>query len=245
VSEQIRPAVLAGIDDDLLPDPLPGGSSGAPCEAPAGFPQIAAVAVTQILANATSHVVNLPAGIAPGQLLLLISGLDGVPTISATGWTALTGASNTVAVRGLWRIADGTEGSTVTVTSSASEKAEYWVARITGAHASAAPEHTAAATGSAVANVIKPAALTPTWGAANTLWLDVAVWDLSSSAGILSVSQPIRYIYLHEGSTAATDGAGLSIFQKWLNQATETLITEIEISASEQNSGMLVAVRPA
>lgn len=245
MSEQIRPPTLAGVEDQRLPDPVPGGSSGAPCQAPAGFPQIEAVATTQITANSTSHVVNLPAGIVAGQLLLLIAGLDGVPTISATGWTALTGASNTVAVRGLWRIADGSEGSTVTVTSSASEKAEYWVGRISGAHASAAPEHTAAATGTASANIIKPAALTPSWGAANTLWIDIGNWDLSAGASIVSVSQPIRYIYLHEGTTGATDGCGLMLCEKWLNQATETLITEIELQTGEQTSGMLVAVRPA
>lgn len=245
MSEQTRPPVLAGIDDQRLPDPLPGGSSGAPCEAPAGFPQVAAAVSTAITANGTSHVVNLPSGITAGQLLLIIAGLDGTPTISAGTWTALTGAANTVAVRALWKIADGSEGSTVTVTSSASEKAEYWACRITGAHASAAPEHTAAATGSAGANIILPAALTPSWGADDTLWVDVGAWDLSASAAIVAVSQPLRYIFLHHGSTAATDGVGLVIVEKWLNQATETLITELEISASEQNSGMLIGVRPA
>jgi hypothetical protein len=117
----------------------------------------------------TAHPIPLPTGIVAGELLLAVFPYDGGAGATwPAGWTEIADRANSshgLAVA--YRIANGTEGSTVTVTTAA-ELAVGFVYRITGWHGSAPPEIATAIGSSATPD---PPSLTPTWGSGNTLWL--------------------------------------------------------------------------
>ena len=147
-----------------------GLSGGAPI-APSGEPEVSA-SVTGGTGIVTSLDVGIPAG--SGGLLLIVlrltrgSGSAGVNTPS--GWTKATDGGTFIGeLAALWRIADGTEGSTVTVTL---DNAAFtaWVAyRISGAASIGTPVE-----GLVTAyNVHTPPELTPSWGSASVLWIAV------------------------------------------------------------------------
>lgn len=141
------------------------------------FPVDAARVGTNGSTAATNKVCNLPTGIASGHQLVLELRSAGADTHSTpTGWTALVlnnnaDASNDV-VSVFWRIADGTEGATVTVTATASLKFAAICWRITGA---GTPQISAAATGASATP--DPPSFTPTGGAQDYLWLWVGSWE--------------------------------------------------------------------
>ena len=80
-----------------------------------------------------------PAGVQPGDLLLIIAGVDstGEALQPLTGWTfAVHGgitAYNAVTFALLYRVADGTEGESITLTSAVSDDFWGWYIRVTGA----------------------------------------------------------------------------------------------------------------
>lgn len=133
------------------------------------FPQVDAVNGGNNTEDSTEHTVNLPANISAGNLLLVFFASDEVPTITfPEGWTQLFQEVNATCIKfGAWyRIADGEEGATITVTTSASEQSAHTSYRITGY--SGTPEAGTATTGYTVNP--NPPNLTPSWGAADTLW---------------------------------------------------------------------------
>jgi len=83
----------------------------------------------------TSHVVNLPSGIAAGDLLIVCMSLGSTAaTVNAlAGWSELQDEGVAVGNFIAWRKADGTEGSTVTFTTSASTRSADVSLRISGA----------------------------------------------------------------------------------------------------------------
>jgi len=117
----------------------------------------------------TSHTVNLPSGIASGDLLLVFFNSESNPTITfPDGWYNLFQASYSTNVTfGAWyRIADGTEGSTITVTTSTSQSTDHTSYRITSY--SGTPTVGTAVTG--IGTTPNPPSLTPSWGAKDILW---------------------------------------------------------------------------
>lgn len=96
----------------------------------------------------TSHTVNLPGSIAAGDLLIVLFGHAAAATLnSLTGWNELVddGVANGIGV--LWRRADGTEGSTISVGTSASTKSCHISYRISGANNTSAPAVSTVTTG--------------------------------------------------------------------------------------------------
>ena len=121
----------------------------------------------------TSHVVDLPANIHSGELILII--LDKGSTAgtfnSLAGWTELLDENlgNGIAI---WvRDADGSEGATVTFTHTTSTRSARIAYRIAGAQSAAAraPELSTVATGSSGAP--EATTCTPTGGAKDYLWI--------------------------------------------------------------------------
>jgi hypothetical protein len=126
------------------------------------FPAVGATA-TSTQASGTSHTVTLPTGIAAGHLLVAIFGLRLATTVTwPAGWTPISTANLYYVA---YRVADGGEGASITVTTSAARTSAHHVYRITGQH-SAAPE-----IASADSATVNPPSLTPSWGADDTLWL--------------------------------------------------------------------------
>src|SRR5580765_342760 len=84
------------------------------------FPVIAA-GNTSTNASGTSHTVNLPTGIVAGNLLVVVFGGSAAATLTwPAGWTQfLTGGATGAVLNAAYKLADGSEGSTITVTSGA------------------------------------------------------------------------------------------------------------------------------
>jgi hypothetical protein len=143
------------------------------------FATFAAVNSGTDTTGATSHSIALPTGISAGDLLLVFVVTDGNPTLSGTLTTEYTPILNTTsgtAVRlAIYaKSASGSEGSTVALTTSASEAACFRSARIAAARwkggTITAAVEVASATGSSVNP--NPPSLNPTnWDVEDTLWI--------------------------------------------------------------------------
>jgi hypothetical protein len=139
----------------------------------------------------TSHAVTLPSGIVAGEILLLFyrCGVVSATASTPSGWT-LGGYNSTSRLYVFWKIATGSEGSTVTVTTNASSTDYVMACRIGNAQglecslaSTTAPNH-------------DPPALTVSWGAAPMLWI-TALSTIGSTAGMVV---PTGYTLLVNGS---------------------------------------------
>jgi hypothetical protein len=83
----------------------------------------------------TSHVVTLPTGIQAGELLLVFidKGSTAATFNALAGWTELLDENLANGIAILYRWADGTEGASITLTSSASTRSARIAYRIAGA----------------------------------------------------------------------------------------------------------------
>lgn len=207
------------------------------------FPTPGTPVETQLSVNGTSHVCSLPATVNAGDLLVLHIGLDGT-TVTVTGPAGWTLKWTTQGM-GCWvKKADGTEGGgTATVTSSASEAGAAQCIRVTGWFGDlSGVEAGTTATGSS-ANPDCPS-LTPSWGAADTLWMalvgardddaTVSSYPASYSGGTDTVS----------GIGVANEGAEVGYAYRQNNTATENPGT-FTLSESESWIANTLAIRPA
>ena len=173
-------------------------------------------------ANATAHTVNVPTAVA-GRLQLVGFVNDGDATASVTtpasGWTQLfTQAVGTAARLTLFgHVADGTEGSTITVTTSASEGSAYVSGQIIdwyGTLATGVNVGTAATGTSANPN---PPSLDPAdWGAEPTLWISLYGWD----GNVAHTTYPADFTG-HQATNrwANTSGCGIAMAARIQNVA--------------------------
>lgn len=182
------------------------------------FPQVAATNTSTQTANTTTHTVNLPAGIASGDLLIVFFAKDGDGGANnVAGWTTLGTAAvlNNLQLIVFYRIADGTEAGTITVTTPDSERSAHQSYRIADWHGVTAPSMTG---NSATDPAADPANHTPSWGAADTLWLIAAVSDANTtfSADPANYTDPIE-----NNSTGTNDGVKLRTLRRNLTAASE------------------------
>jgi hypothetical protein len=120
----------------------------------------------------TSHTVNLPASISAGDLLIIFFGFYTGTVSVPSGWSQLgsTDANGTnILLATFYKVASGSEGSTVNVTTGSSCKSDHTSYRITGYAASGYIEKSSATTGTDSSP--NPTTLTPSWGSADTLWI--------------------------------------------------------------------------
>lgn len=211
---------------------------------PVGFPRVVDSATSATTSNATSHTVTLPTWRPTGKLMLMIVGSDGNPTISATGWTSVTSGTSggDAACAALYRIADGSEASTISVATTASEQIAAWVGSFTGHHASAAPEGAGTGSGTAATGA-NPPSLTPTWGSANTLWFAVGVHDASANASNVHSHLPIPYNYVWHRLAGSTVHMAIAIGSRAEAVASYDPGTIFAVT-SEQWAAMTIAIRP-
>lgn len=101
------------------------------------FPQVGEITVTQFGVDATAHLVNMPAAVDAGDLLICLFSNDNSARYPATpaGWTLLwSGTTGSTSFSAFAKDADGTEdGTTVDFVTSSSEMAVAHVYRITAA----------------------------------------------------------------------------------------------------------------
>lgn len=171
------------------------------------FPQVEA-SVINASAGGVTYNAPLPSGIEPGELLLLVVSVGTAafsPLVQVpTGWTALYNLNPTYSyldsAAAFWRVADGSEGATVTLSSPASGSRDWQVAAYRISAHDSQIEATAAATGSGNPD---PASLSPSWGSANNLWLTAAHVNADVYS---SITVPSSYGNLLKAKVTATLG---------------------------------------
>ena len=207
------------------------------------FPAVATVNYSEETVGTTTHDVLLPTGISAGDLLLLFMGIDGNPTISGMpgGWNNIMSATTTTLRGEAWyKFAVGGE-SDFAYTSSARERSVNRTWRVTGAHASSAPEFSATQpTGSATSANFPTA--TPSWGAEDSLWVCFAALDGSISA----TGYPTNFTdnQFTDESGGGVDGAGVGICSQNLNAASLNP-DSMTFSASSDFAIRTFVIRPA
>ena len=131
------------------------------------FPVLETTSTYASTSASTSHSVSLPSGINAGDLLLLQC--NGTALLSGTpsGWTTfITGTTNI-----FYRFADGSEGSTVSLTFAAAQSVAAAVMRVSGVDT--APE---GSTATGTATQPDGPNLAPSWGSADVMWVSLNTW---------------------------------------------------------------------
>ena len=211
------------------------------------FPVIAGTSNGTHLAG-TSNTVTLPGSIASGNLLLLVYANDGNATASSAGWTELATDVSGTAVRltVFGRIADGAEGASMTMTTSASERGAWRCSRITGWKGGALTTNEIA-TGTANGNsdTMDPPSLSPSWGSTKNLWLAMAAKDEGLVDDIVA-TWPTDYTSTGQAYDDSVNGVNLAWGQRDREIGTENPSAFVNVSAKPFAwVAMTIAVRPA
>jgi hypothetical protein len=135
------------------------------------FPVVETTAESSLATAGLTHVVTLPTGItADDFLLVLINKGVAVATFNAlAGWTELVDENLANGMAILYREADGTEGATISLTSSASTRSAHISFRISGHDVGTTPGISTVATGTSTAP--DATTCTPAGGAKDYLWI--------------------------------------------------------------------------
>jgi hypothetical protein len=154
------------------------------------FPTVAAVSGGSD-SGGTSHSVQLPPIIAAGDLLIVHFLTNSAPAVTfPAGWQNLVDHAHATQLRSVtkYRIADGSEGSTISVLTATSQRTSHTVFRITGFDDGTPVEAGLPAIGSN--QTPDPSSTTPSGGAKEYLWIAVGGSD---NSGVAPVSGPADY----------------------------------------------------
>lgn len=209
--------------------------------AQATFPTVAATNTSTTSPASTSHTLNLPTGIASGDLLIAIFAVNNNPTVTwPTGWTQVVakagiGSSYRTEIR--CRTADGTEGASISLTTSTSQTSAHGSYRITGQAGGACETIAVASTGAqGTSTTYDPDNLSPGW-TDDTLWLALGVPD----GGVTVTGAPANYTNL---LTSATADIATGSSRRELNAASENPGTGT-LSGFQDWDAFTLAVKPA
>lgn len=184
------------------------------------FPIVASTNTSNQTAG-TTHTVNLPASISAGNLLIVFFVNEDDTTVTTpAGWSLLkamleTGAAtNKMSI--FYKVASGSEGATLSVTTSSSRVSSHISYRITG-YANT-PQVSTGAT-STTGNP-DPDSLTPSGGAKDYLW--IAACSTRFGSGAIS-SYPTSYSgsNLNSRITGALGGSNVAVGTRDLNASSE------------------------
>lgn len=199
----------------------------------------------QSVTSTASQAVPYPTGVAGGiqanDILLVVGGIDeaaaGTTVSNWNGFTQLfwTDITTNVGAGGAaWIRASGGETGTITFTTSAAERADFIMYCIRGAHTTTAPAVGTTATASSTNP--DPPALTPSWGAEDTLWWAVTVVDITVPS-----AAPTNYTNLD--TATSTSGVTVATARRELNAASEN--PGVFTMATDQWLANTIGVRPA
>ncbi len=169
--------------------------------------------------------VSLPSGIQAGDRLIIWIGggaQEGDP-FTHTDWDVLetvNGASGHAGATLLERIADGSEGSTVTLTrdTTAGETVGAIALRITGSDTATAMEWTEVSAGG-ITSTRTFAALAPSWGSKDTLWVALALQDVGGTVSAWPSDYTDNRLQAR-GTTS--NGAGVALATREYTGTTDT-----------------------
>lgn len=141
------------------------------------FPSVAGTPAVTEFGGASSHSISLPSGIQAGEILLMAIGHHRAdrPWSTPSGWTGLAqdargSTSSGCRMAVFYRVATGSEGSSVTVAADGTAHGAAIVFRVTDYDG--APE---AQITNDRSSTPSPPNLAPSWGSADTLWFALAV----------------------------------------------------------------------
>lgn len=206
------------------------------------FPQIAAQnTYVSGSTKVTTHPVDLPASISSGDLLLLfltVVDFGGVFAITTpSGWTKLYEVYNGSRFnRGAayYKVASGSEGSTVNVVLNQNGRMAAATLRVTGHNSvvEAAPTNQA--------NNGNPPSLSPSWGSADTLWLagihEVATNNPGAPSGFTDQ-------FFVNDTAAGSDQNGL-VDGNYREYTSSTLDPGVMSSGQSNTTGWTIAIQP-
>jgi len=182
------------------------------------FPTIAATNTSEEINATTSHDISLPSGIAAGHLLLVFFATDGDNTV--TDWDGFTQlysfsrSTNDVSLHVAYKIATGSEGATITITTSVSEPSGHATYRITGHDSGNPPEVSSGANGYGL--TADPDSLDPSWAQNDTLWVAVCGVDRQLVTGY-----PTNYNLNQLTEGGGVGGASIGVAGRNLNADSE------------------------
>lgn len=207
-------------------------------------PVVAGSALSGDSTNVTAHVVDLPASIAAGDLVIVYVALDS-GALSATipsPWVEIKDEAGTGFVAYVaYLIASGGETS-VTVTSAAAEHGNHIALRITGWHGTTPPEITTAVTGSSTTP--DPPSITASWGSADNLFIAVLFSDQGTGSAPFPVTAwPTNYGNDHIENAVDTSAAVVAVATRALTGATDDPGT-FTMTSTETWSAYSMVVRP-
>ena len=210
------------------------GFGAKPASAP--FPQVAATNTSSAASGGTA-IISLPSGIVSGNLLIAVCcGYDDRTHTWPAGWTEMwdTDTGN-VATSGAYRVADGSEGATITVTFGlGSTVSSHVTFRITSYQGT--PESGTAAGGTSTAP--NPPSLNPPgWDVAKTLWIAVGTARTTSTAS----AAPTNYANL----LTVSSGSNTAFAARRELEAASDDPDGFTISSSVEWQAQLIAVRGA
>lgn len=201
---------------------------------------------TQFATSVTSMAVNMPATVDSGDLLLAFAEVRNAGTWTVpTDWTefkAQLGGSSVGELTCFYKIASGTEdGGTATWTASTGTTAIWQVIRVTGWHGTTPPEATSAQ-GDYTTNP-NPPTLSPSWGAEETLWLEIAGNTAISS---LTTGASTNYSG-YQSNTASSGGSQCTIASAYrqLNASSEDPGVFANAGKIRYWAAVTIAIRPA
>lgn len=192
-----------------------------------------------------SHVVNLPSGIQSGHLLVVPFVIrNGLNMLTwPGGWSDLfevSGPSDLLKLSVRSRVADGTEGATITVTSSGDNASAHQSYRIIDHDSGTLPVVSAGAQGTSTTP--DPDSLTPAGGAKDYLWIAIEGHrDGDGEATGFPASYGLSQSAIASGTTGGDVGAAIAGRQ--LNAASENPGT-FTIAVSFEWIAVTLAVYP-
>lgn len=192
------------------------------------FPQVAATNSWFEWTNTTSHTVNLPSWISTWDLLLVLFTNDwsGLPTFPAWRNLIYEEVRSSVIVWAVYyRVADWTEGATITVTTAGSENSAHYTMRITWYNSTVSVNTTWIAfskTSIASSTTLDPPSLSPARWAADNLWIVVAhPGNLWTSGSSVPTNYTANWWYIRSQATASTSWAYVWYWRRELNASSE------------------------
>jgi hypothetical protein len=194
-------------------------------------------------ADAISHTITLPATITAGQVILVVASIDGNPsTISFTNtgtgsWSSLYSTTGTnIARAAQWKVADGTEdGLTITLNLGVTQQAAWQIYLISATEGNVE----VVAGGAASSTNVTFNALSPSWGAADTLWIEV----IHHANGPTVSSYSTNYADGAQTLATGADITGIATATRTANTATETP-GNATLSSAQSYTAYLIGVRP-
>lgn len=207
------------------------------------FPVVKETTTSKTTTAGFTHTVNLPGNIRSGNLLIVGICVDSTPTVVfPAGYTSFFAKQNlgaNVKLEVAYRQADGGEGATISVITTASVESSETAYRIANHEdpSTQAPEGSSGASGTSTTP--DPDSLTPTGGSKKYLWLAYHGHDgnKTTSAFPTSYSNGIST----EGGNASSTGIGSAELE---NEASSEDPGTFTISGSDEWAAGTMAIHP-